>query len=311
MHALQIAVRLVAGTGDEVIVATPAWPNFAGAIGVSGAKVIECAAAFRDGEPVHGRWTARPVARPRRGPSRRAVAPSIVNSPANPTGWTATLDDLEAHAGASPGIARSVDHRRRDLRPLLRRRRAGSVLPRRDAVGRPRALRPDPFQELGHDGLARRLARGAARTRAVDREPRAIFDLRRAGRVAARGGGRHRGRGGCRPEPGRPGLRQPRPAGRGASGDGPAALCRAGRGLLPVLRRRGHHGTAAPWRSGWSTRRGSASPRARPSGRPARVSCGSATPAARTTSPRWRAAWRAGWSGRAGRRRGYSAAMAA
>jgi aspartate/methionine/tyrosine aminotransferase len=28
MHALQIALQLVAGAGDEAIVITPAWPNF-------------------------------------------------------------------------------------------------------------------------------------------------------------------------------------------------------------------------------------------------------------------------------------------
>src|SRR6188508_1771929 len=41
MHALQLALRLVAGAGDEAIVITPAWPNFRGALTVSGASVIE------------------------------------------------------------------------------------------------------------------------------------------------------------------------------------------------------------------------------------------------------------------------------
>ena len=38
MHAAQIAVRMVAGGGDEVLIPTPAWPNFAGAIAVAGAR---------------------------------------------------------------------------------------------------------------------------------------------------------------------------------------------------------------------------------------------------------------------------------
>jgi DNA-binding transcriptional MocR family regulator len=40
MHALQIAMRIVAGPGDEVIVPTPAWPNFDGAVAVSGAAAV-------------------------------------------------------------------------------------------------------------------------------------------------------------------------------------------------------------------------------------------------------------------------------
>src|SRR5215212_5314120 len=40
MHAVQIAVRLVAGSGDEVLVPTPAWPNFVGAITVAGARPV-------------------------------------------------------------------------------------------------------------------------------------------------------------------------------------------------------------------------------------------------------------------------------
>ena len=36
MQAIQIAVRMVAGTGDEVLVPTPAWPNITAAIGIAG-----------------------------------------------------------------------------------------------------------------------------------------------------------------------------------------------------------------------------------------------------------------------------------
>src|SRR6187397_277754 len=39
MHALQTAVRMIAGAGDEVVIPTPAWPNFAGALSVVGARV--------------------------------------------------------------------------------------------------------------------------------------------------------------------------------------------------------------------------------------------------------------------------------
>ena len=41
MHALQMALRMVAGTGDEILIPTPAWPNFYGAAVVSGATRAE------------------------------------------------------------------------------------------------------------------------------------------------------------------------------------------------------------------------------------------------------------------------------
>ncbi len=46
MHALQIAVRMIAGLGDEVIVPTPAWPNFRGALEVAGAATCEVPMRF-------------------------------------------------------------------------------------------------------------------------------------------------------------------------------------------------------------------------------------------------------------------------
>lgn len=94
MHALQIAIRLVAGIGDEVVVLTPAWPNFIGALIVSGATPVEAplACASQDGKLAV--WSLG-LERLRAAitPKTRAL---IVNSPANPTGWTASLDDLKA-----------------------------------------------------------------------------------------------------------------------------------------------------------------------------------------------------------------------
>ncbi|HVL71184.1 MAG TPA: aminotransferase class I/II-fold pyridoxal phosphate-dependent enzyme, partial [Beijerinckiaceae bacterium] len=89
MHALQIAVRIVAGAGDEVLIPTPAWPNFAGAITVAGARPVSVPMDFGQGG-----WSldldrlAAAVT-----PRTRAIA---VNSPANPTGWTASRETLAA-----------------------------------------------------------------------------------------------------------------------------------------------------------------------------------------------------------------------
>ncbi|HZY23485.1 MAG TPA: aminotransferase class I/II-fold pyridoxal phosphate-dependent enzyme, partial [Beijerinckiaceae bacterium] len=89
MHALQTAVRMIAGAGDEVVIPTPAWPNFAGALSVVGARAAQV--PMTSGETGWqldlDRLDAAVTAR------TRAI---VVNSPANPTGWTAGLDELAA-----------------------------------------------------------------------------------------------------------------------------------------------------------------------------------------------------------------------
>jgi aspartate/methionine/tyrosine aminotransferase len=89
MQAIQIAIAAVAGAGDEVLVLSPAWPNFAAAVGIGGARPVAVGLVF-DGT----RWTLDLDAlRQAVGPTTRAV---FVNSPANPTGWTASEDQLRA-----------------------------------------------------------------------------------------------------------------------------------------------------------------------------------------------------------------------
>ncbi|MBV8849904.1 MAG: pyridoxal phosphate-dependent aminotransferase [Methylobacteriaceae bacterium] len=93
MHALQIALRLVAGAGDEAVVITPAWPNFRGALMVTGTGVTEVPLQF-SGAGAGGQWDLdldrlTDAITPR----TRAI---IVNSPSNPTGWTASPEELEA-----------------------------------------------------------------------------------------------------------------------------------------------------------------------------------------------------------------------
>lgn len=87
MQAIQIAIAAVAGSGDEVIVPSPAWPNFAAAAGIGGARPVFVPLGF-DGK----RWTFDlDRVRAAVGPAARAI---FINSPANPTGWTATADEL-------------------------------------------------------------------------------------------------------------------------------------------------------------------------------------------------------------------------
>jgi aspartate/methionine/tyrosine aminotransferase len=91
MHALQMAIRIAAGAGDEVLIPSPSWPNFLGAVTVGGATPVEVPMSV---DPVRNRWSLD-VER-----LAAAVTPRtrliIVNSPSNPTGWSATREELEA-----------------------------------------------------------------------------------------------------------------------------------------------------------------------------------------------------------------------
>jgi aspartate/methionine/tyrosine aminotransferase len=86
MHAIEIATRLVVGPGDEALIPTPAWPNFVGALEISGARPV----------PVRldkgTRWSLDP------GKLEKAVTPAtrliFFNTPANPTGFVATREEI-------------------------------------------------------------------------------------------------------------------------------------------------------------------------------------------------------------------------
>lgn len=89
MHAIELALTAIAGPGDEVIVPTPAWPNFAAAAGLRGATVVEHPMRFgNDGWVLDVEAMAATVT-----PRTRAV---FVNTPSNPTGWTADRETLRA-----------------------------------------------------------------------------------------------------------------------------------------------------------------------------------------------------------------------
>lgn len=89
MHAIQLAVDALAGKGDEVIYLSPAWPNLAAAVGVAGA--VPVAVTLDNG--ANG-WScdvdkiAAAIT-----PRTRAI---FVNTPSNPTGWTADRETLQA-----------------------------------------------------------------------------------------------------------------------------------------------------------------------------------------------------------------------
>jgi aspartate/methionine/tyrosine aminotransferase len=89
MQAIQIVIGMVAGAGDEVLIPTPTWPNAAAAAGIVGAHAVEVPMSFgNDGWSLDLDRLAGAIT-----PKTRAL---FVVSPSNPTGWTATLDDLNA-----------------------------------------------------------------------------------------------------------------------------------------------------------------------------------------------------------------------
>lgn len=88
MNALDIAVRLVVGAGFEAIVPSPAWPNFAGALAANNARAVFV--TLDSGE----RWSLDPAKLEAAVTERsRAI---FINSPANPTGFVATREELVA-----------------------------------------------------------------------------------------------------------------------------------------------------------------------------------------------------------------------
>jgi aspartate/methionine/tyrosine aminotransferase len=87
MQAIQIAIAATAGTGDEMILLTPAWPNFAGAAGIAGARPVAVPLDF-DGAHWHLDFDRLRAA------INAKTRAMFINSPSNPTGWTATEADL-------------------------------------------------------------------------------------------------------------------------------------------------------------------------------------------------------------------------
>jgi aspartate/methionine/tyrosine aminotransferase len=89
MQAIQTIIQMIAGEDDEIVLPTPAWPNYAGPMRISGAKPVEVPLDFANGtchldlDKLFGAITTR----------TKAI---VINSPSNPVGWTASLADLKA-----------------------------------------------------------------------------------------------------------------------------------------------------------------------------------------------------------------------
>jgi aspartate/methionine/tyrosine aminotransferase len=89
MHAIQMCIDATAGAGDEAIYLTPAWPNFAAAAAIAGVRPVGVPLDFS----VNG-WSCD-VGRVEDAVTERTKM-IFVNSPSNPTGWTADPETLSA-----------------------------------------------------------------------------------------------------------------------------------------------------------------------------------------------------------------------
>ena len=89
MQAIKLAVEAITEPGDEMIYLSPAWPNIVSALELSGARATAVPLNF-----VNGSWALD------LDQLQSAITPKtkglFINSPSNPTGWTATKADLAA-----------------------------------------------------------------------------------------------------------------------------------------------------------------------------------------------------------------------
>jgi len=89
MQAIQIAMTMVAGPGDEILIPSPTWPNAPAAAGLRGATPVFVALDHGnrgwqiDLDKLEAAIT----------PKTKAM---FINTPSNPTGWTATKEELAA-----------------------------------------------------------------------------------------------------------------------------------------------------------------------------------------------------------------------
>ena len=149
MQALYFALELLVDTGTNVVYIAPQWQNIHNAIHLIGGEPRPFALDFDgDWRLDLDRLFATCDAR------TRAI---FLSTPANPTGWTATREEMQRPGRLQPAH-RHLDHLGRSLRPALFRRRRRAFGPAGRRGRRSRAVRQQLLQGLGDDRLAHRLA---------------------------------------------------------------------------------------------------------------------------------------------------------
>ncbi|MBX5214637.1 MULTISPECIES: pyridoxal phosphate-dependent aminotransferase [unclassified Rhizobium] len=87
MQAIQLCVQALTSPGDEFVYLTPAWPNIAAALEIAGARSVGVTLQFEG-----GKWTVD-LERVEAAITSKTRG-IFINTPSNPTGWTATKKDL-------------------------------------------------------------------------------------------------------------------------------------------------------------------------------------------------------------------------
>ena len=154
MTAVSVALAATVRAGDRVVLHSPSWPNVGNAARLRGAQVDELD------------LTALPDGRFRMDLDRldamlEGARAFILNSPNNPTGWTATRDELVDDPGHRASARRLADLGRGLFAPGLRRRAGRAVAAGHRRDRRPRDRVQQLLQDLDDDRLAARLAGGA------------------------------------------------------------------------------------------------------------------------------------------------------
>ncbi len=89
MQAIQLSVQAITGPGDEMVYLSPAWPNFPAAMEIAGARAVPVTLSF-----MGGKWELDI------NKLEAAITPKtkgiFINTPSNPTSWTASKEDLVA-----------------------------------------------------------------------------------------------------------------------------------------------------------------------------------------------------------------------
>lgn len=89
MHAIMLAVQALTNPGDELIYLSPSWPNIVASVEIGGAKPVVLPLDFVDGGWSLDLQKLESLITPR----TRAL---FINTPSNPTGWTASREELAA-----------------------------------------------------------------------------------------------------------------------------------------------------------------------------------------------------------------------
>ncbi len=89
MAAMAVALAATVRAGDRVVVHSPLWPNIGNAVRLRGAQLAELDL------DAQGDGTFK-LDLDRLDTMLRGARAFILNSPNNPTGWTATRDELQA-----------------------------------------------------------------------------------------------------------------------------------------------------------------------------------------------------------------------